>query len=630
MPELPGLQDLLGDRIAVMRDGKLRCVGSSLFLKDRFGCGYHMTVQKKSGGATPPIQNTVQRHVTDAVMEQDIGNALVFQLPKSASAKFAGLFAELESNDALQIESCGASVTTMEDVFLKINSSSEIALSDDATRLEDVAGAPETGLLMPDASSNMELAVGFTLLWMQFKAMLVKRLMTFMRNKRTFVAQVLIPIIFVALAIIVAKYGAERPAEQEKCRAFNSNAYGRSPSYVAAQYIDFDTPFNTTNVTGFAASAPNNAWLSDLTSDTIPAEVAALKAQAEAFLGTNNLAAALTYTGVANTTQSLIDASKDFKQNQFFRKHPASFSFGPGAIWVDGQCQVRVSDAYTNMSDSGGLTLQGGVRYSFVSFPYDYTDVEKLKALNFRQTDGMAFGMDMETMKYKDQFPAATATVSAWAYGAVGTTGTVDCETYNSRSSIAITFTADAATAFKSSGVNANALFNRQAFHASGEALNMLGNIILQETLGNNGVSIPIANCPLPKSTDRLADEETSDPSISFGLGNLMALGLSIFLAAVTLFPVNEKQMLSKHIQFVSGVDVRIYWLGSFASDLLLGLIPGVAFLIVFAAFEIEEFEDAYGELFLLNLLFNWMAIPLVYCLTFLFDKSSTAFVRAL
>ena len=168
------MQDLLGDRIAVMRDGQLRCVGSSLFLKDRFGCGYHMTVQKKSGAPTAPIQNTVLRHVTDAVMEQDIGTALVFQLPKSASDKFAALFAELESNATLQIESCGASVTTMEDVFLKINSSSEIEIanSDNANRLEDAAGAPETGLLMPDASSDMELAVGFALLMMQLKAML--------------------------------------------------------------------------------------------------------------------------------------------------------------------------------------------------------------------------------------------------------------------------------------------------------------------------------------------------------------------------------------------------------------------------------------------------------------------------
>lgn len=38
--------DLLGDRIAVVANGKLRCCGSSLFLKTRFGNGYYLTLVK--------------------------------------------------------------------------------------------------------------------------------------------------------------------------------------------------------------------------------------------------------------------------------------------------------------------------------------------------------------------------------------------------------------------------------------------------------------------------------------------------------------------------------------------------------------------------------------------------------
>ena len=38
--------DLLGDRIAIMAEGKLLCSGSSLFLKGRYGIGYHLTVVK--------------------------------------------------------------------------------------------------------------------------------------------------------------------------------------------------------------------------------------------------------------------------------------------------------------------------------------------------------------------------------------------------------------------------------------------------------------------------------------------------------------------------------------------------------------------------------------------------------
>lgn len=40
--------DILGDRIGIMNEGNLICLGSSLFLKNRFGSGYTLTVVKKS------------------------------------------------------------------------------------------------------------------------------------------------------------------------------------------------------------------------------------------------------------------------------------------------------------------------------------------------------------------------------------------------------------------------------------------------------------------------------------------------------------------------------------------------------------------------------------------------------
>jgi ATP-binding cassette subfamily A (ABC1) protein 5 len=35
--------DILADRKAIMHDGQLKCMGSSLFLKKRFGVGYYIT-----------------------------------------------------------------------------------------------------------------------------------------------------------------------------------------------------------------------------------------------------------------------------------------------------------------------------------------------------------------------------------------------------------------------------------------------------------------------------------------------------------------------------------------------------------------------------------------------------------
>ena len=40
--------DVLGDRIGIMAQGRLVCLGTSLFLKKRYGVGYNLTMEKTS------------------------------------------------------------------------------------------------------------------------------------------------------------------------------------------------------------------------------------------------------------------------------------------------------------------------------------------------------------------------------------------------------------------------------------------------------------------------------------------------------------------------------------------------------------------------------------------------------
>jgi ABC-type multidrug transport system ATPase subunit len=45
--------DILGDRIAIMAAGTVKCCGSSLFLKNRFGIGYNLVIAKKDRNDAP-------------------------------------------------------------------------------------------------------------------------------------------------------------------------------------------------------------------------------------------------------------------------------------------------------------------------------------------------------------------------------------------------------------------------------------------------------------------------------------------------------------------------------------------------------------------------------------------------
>ena len=54
--------DILGDRIAIISQGQLKCCGSSLFLKQKLGSGYYLTLVKKENDdeINVPSENEAQ------------------------------------------------------------------------------------------------------------------------------------------------------------------------------------------------------------------------------------------------------------------------------------------------------------------------------------------------------------------------------------------------------------------------------------------------------------------------------------------------------------------------------------------------------------------------------------------
>uniref|UniRef100_A0A4W5MXT9 ATP binding cassette subfamily A member 3 n=1 Tax=Hucho hucho TaxID=62062 RepID=A0A4W5MXT9_9TELE len=122
--------DLLGDRIAIMAGGELQCCGSPLFLKNKYGAGYHMVIVKDALCNVSEITRLVHMYVPNATMESSAGAELSYILPKESTNRFELLFAELEMNrEELGIASYGASVTTMEEVFLRGQTGFAIAIN---------------------------------------------------------------------------------------------------------------------------------------------------------------------------------------------------------------------------------------------------------------------------------------------------------------------------------------------------------------------------------------------------------------------------------------------------------------------------------------------------------------------
>ncbi|CEG41294.1 atp-binding cassette superfamily [Plasmopara halstedii] len=114
--------DILGDRIAIMAEGELRCCGSSLFLKNRFGAGYNLTLVKDDATCVDNVViDFVTSRVSNAQLLSNVGSEIAFQLPLAGSSTFASLFADLDDElQGLGLLSYGVSVTTLEEVFIKV------------------------------------------------------------------------------------------------------------------------------------------------------------------------------------------------------------------------------------------------------------------------------------------------------------------------------------------------------------------------------------------------------------------------------------------------------------------------------------------------------------------------------
>lgn len=122
--------DILADRKAVISQGMLKCVGSSIFLKSKWGIGYRLSMHIDRYCAIESLSSLVKQHIPGSTLLQQNDQQLVYNLPFKDMDKFSGLFSALDTHSNLGVISYGVSMTTLEDVFLKLEVEAEIDQAD--------------------------------------------------------------------------------------------------------------------------------------------------------------------------------------------------------------------------------------------------------------------------------------------------------------------------------------------------------------------------------------------------------------------------------------------------------------------------------------------------------------------
>ena len=114
--------DVLGDRIAIMSEGKVVCLGSSSFLKDHYGSGYKLRFEKKSQQATQKLTDYIVQQMGGAHKLTETKRDVTYQISFDAMSQNPNFLADIDNKmNSLEIESYSIAMTTLEEVFLKAN-----------------------------------------------------------------------------------------------------------------------------------------------------------------------------------------------------------------------------------------------------------------------------------------------------------------------------------------------------------------------------------------------------------------------------------------------------------------------------------------------------------------------------
>ncbi|XP_042371438.1 phospholipid-transporting ATPase ABCA1 [Plectropomus leopardus] len=668
--------ELLGDRIAIISQGKLCCCGSPLFLKSCLGSGYYLTVVKREGLDTstpsstsictsnsistnklPPLKDSessmsedtglgseesssylaallslAQHHIPGARLVEESAREAVVNLPQTAAkdSSLAVFLSELDQRlTELGISSYGLSDSALEEIFLRVAEETGVDVepelqAESPHRLQPSAGQraetqrveepetepQETDLLSGDGRGGIPLT-GWWLTWQQLRALFVKRWLYARRSRRGFFAQIVLPAVFVLVALlfslIVPPFG-KYPALQLQ------------PWMYGEQY------------TFFSNDAPGNPAMENLLEALLD----------QPGFGTK----CMEKEEEDNSTSPQCKG----KRGGLFIRPQVSYStwqmFSRGNWSKDTpspECLCSTEDVRRMLPDcpqgAGGLPppqikrLTGDILQNLTS--YNISDY-------LVKTYSQILKKSLKTKKWVNEFRyggfslggSSTQTLSQVHH--VQDSVTAIRTRYRVAQNSSLDHLLDRLPDFLgglNSQNNIKVWYNNKGWHAMVSFVNVMNNGMLRASLPpgpeRRRHGITAYNHPLNLTKEQLAEMAMMTTSVDVLVSICVIFAMSFVPASFVLFLIEERVSKAKHLQFVSGVKPVLYWLANFTWDMLNYTVPATMVVLIFICFQQKSYvsETNLPALVLLLLLYGWSITPLMYPASFVFTVPSTAYV---
>ncbi len=134
--------DMLADRVAIVVDGEVRCIGTPLFLKNHYGEGYRLSLVTEPNKAQE-VERLVRQLVPGAKQIDESGGSMVYSVPINDLDLLKPVFGLMEGREFLDeqkpdlnreqqykelkslVKDVGLSHPTLEEVFMRVTSKKE-------------------------------------------------------------------------------------------------------------------------------------------------------------------------------------------------------------------------------------------------------------------------------------------------------------------------------------------------------------------------------------------------------------------------------------------------------------------------------------------------------------------------
>ncbi|NXL55933.1 ABCA4 protein, partial [Chordeiles acutipennis] len=661
--------DILGDRVAIISQGKLFCSGSSLFLKNRFGSGFYLTLVRKMkntriGQATVSIcgsrcscscsscahkdkegapeqeldgdlnkiTEVVHHHIPEAKLIESIGQELIYLLPNKnfKQRSYASLFRELEEtlND-LGLSSFGVSDTPLEEVFLKVTAEADSGTQKAGDTPENGSTLGKTAenkpaeqtTLKTNDTSRMPVGIagdqnegkgsqqykGFQLVHQQIKALLIKRFHHASRSHKDFLAQIVLPASFVLLSLILTVIIP--PFGEYPALTLHPWIYGQ-------QYIFFSNERpgseQMVSLTGAFLNKPGfgNRCMKNRPLPNYPC---------------NNKPTAWNTPAVHRNISSLLLSQKWSPQNPspsckcsthkkltMLPECPAGAGGLPPPQRVQHSTEILQDLTHRNISD-------------FLVKTYPILIKKSLKSkywVNEQRYGGISIGGRLPVLHVSgDQVVNFLSDLGRMMNMTGGQT------------SLAAAKEISNFLKYMETEDNIKVWFNNKGWHAMVSFLNVANNAILRANLRTGQApeeyGITAVNHPLNLTKEQLSEVTVLTTSVDALVAICVIFAMSFIPASFVLYLIQERVTKAKHLQFVSGVSPVIYWLTNFVWDIVNYALSAGMVVVIFIGFNKKAYTSPTNlpVLVALLLLYGWAVIPMMYPASSFFNVPSTAYV---